>query len=428
MTVTQGVGSPQRPFVMVLCQSYQPNITASMSHLVNDLGVQAVLGALAPPDLITAFGLTETATLNYTPVFFVNPFEADNALLNTNGAATGIYSGLLWHMLGPYTDLTPAYAAVVNLVAASVRQTLGVDASTPLNVAIVDVGTEVDFSADLRGILPSAISVNNGVTLNDPSNTSYFLQTSTESSALHPSPTVDSALTELETFQPDIVISLGTDEFLSGIVPKLEQNLTSKPFYVLSPPQGFSTVLTQADGAYFTQNRMPFAYTRMVGVNYATYPNRTLYNTYISTLQATFPSVPDLAHRENFYDATYFLMYSLAYASQTTTSFTADDIGTGMRNLVSTSPTAFQATVGSGSGNMQVQVLSALMQGPVALTGTMGPPDFDVDAGARNSEGNGWCVQNNGTVDFDVLVYEPPTDGGLGTLTVQDGGVCGTGL
>jgi hypothetical protein len=164
-------------------------------------------------------------------------------------------------------------------------------------------------------------------------------------------------------------------------------------------------------------------YKRMAGVNYARYPDRTLYNQYLSDMNAAYPGVARFDDEENLYDASYFLLYSLAYASMQQGGFTGTDVANGMLHLVHNTDYQFAANVGP----QQIpEVVNSLYAGDsIALDGTLGPPDFDVPLGVRHSQGSVYCVQPNGTVDFDVLLYQPASD----TLQAPDGGsVCSTGL
>jgi hypothetical protein len=66
---------------------------------------------------------------------------------------------------------------------------------------------------------------------------------------------------------------------------------------------------------------------------------------------------------------------------------------------------------GQNGVNMFSRVLTILKTGgKVALTGTLGPPDFNPLTGARKSPGSVWCIKRPGDVYFDKLrlVEGPP--------------------
>src|SRR5262249_1205530 len=147
----------------------KPDIPASMGHLLDTVGVEAVLGALASSDLAAAFDET---TKREKKVFVLNPFQADSSLLSIKD------DGRLWHILGPYTDLVPAYASLIGKVAKLVRSDASIGASAPLKIALVDT-RNVTFSSDIASLLPGAILVDNGVPINAQQNQGYYLHVTT---------------------------------------------------------------------------------------------------------------------------------------------------------------------------------------------------------------------------------------------------------
>jgi hypothetical protein len=93
-----GVGQPKRPFAMVLCQSSDPDLEASLGHLIDTLEVPSILASLPSDNLSKAYNIVSTKSRK---VFLLGPLEADAAL------AAQEDEGRLWHMIGPATDLIP---------------------------------------------------------------------------------------------------------------------------------------------------------------------------------------------------------------------------------------------------------------------------------------------------------------------------------
>lgn len=394
-----GVGTPARPFVMVLCQSTNPDLKASVSHLVDTLEVPAILATLSSSQLKTVF---DDVSTRERKVFLLGPFEADAAL------AAADDGGRMWHMLGPATDLIPTYGPLLNLVEKYVHKVQAIPAATKLKVAVVH--TDLTYSSDMANALPSEVSVN-GSLLNSKANQPYYTPYEVkvdgvkdiDYSAVLPKLTpVGSA---------NIVISLGGAEFIDPILKKMQAERTedSTPFYVLSPRNAFDQTLTNGD-LFVTANYLDLY---MAGVNYASVEDSSLYDQYLSAIQTEYPGQMGLESRENLYDAAYFMMYALAAASFTGDDFDGDDVVNGMKALVD--PNGEPATVGPGQKgvNMFARVLSFLKNnGKVALTGTLGPPNFNPLTGARKSPGSVWCVTKPGVVSFDKLRLvdgSPPT-------------------
>src|SRR6188768_1273409 len=124
-----GVGTPARPFVMVLCQSTNPDLTASVSHLVDTLEVPSILATLSSNNLKTVF---DDVSTRERKVFLLGPLEADSAL------AAADDGGRMWHMLGPATDLIPTYGPLMNLVEKFMREKIRfLEPMDKLKVAVV---------------------------------------------------------------------------------------------------------------------------------------------------------------------------------------------------------------------------------------------------------------------------------------------------
>jgi len=396
-----GVGTPARPFVMVLCQSTNPDLKASVSHLVDTLEVPSILATLTSDKLKTVF---DDVSTRERKVFLLGPLEADSALA---GADDG---GRMWHMLGPATDLIPTYGPLMTLVENYVRNYVQPDkpALDPLKVALVY--SDLTYSKDMANALPSAVTVN-GFALNAKENKNNYkpFEVKVDGVAEPDVSVVTSALTPLGS--ADIIISLGGHEFMDPIISAIQSTRTKaeqSPFYVLSPRHPFDLTLTS--GSFFQPANMGFLPVLMAGVNYASVEDSSLYDQYLLNIQTAYPGQDGLESRENLYDAAYFMMYALAAANSTGDDFDGDDVVNGMKALVD--PEGEPATVGPGKlgGNFS-KVLNYLKMGSkVALTGTLGPPDFNPLTGARKSPGSVWCIKKPKDVFFDKLrlVEGPP--------------------
>jgi hypothetical protein len=158
----------------------------------------------------------------------------------------------------------------------------------------------------------------------------------------------------------------------------------------------------------------------MVGVNYAqSTVNPQLYTEYETRLTSAYQSVAPslLAGTENFYDAVYYLLYSVAaavaiYPPPTAAVPSGADIATAlMGRVISPDPGAVGYNVGPGSLSIAVPSLTTLAN-KISLTGTMGPPDFDRATGTRNSPTSLWCVDQGGPgvtwwFEIDAAYYDP---------------------
>jgi hypothetical protein len=400
-----GVGTPARPFVMVLCQSTNPDLTASVSHLVDTLEVPSILATLSSSNLKTVF---DDVSTRERKVFLLGPLEADSAL------AAADDGGRMWHMLGPATDLIPTYGPLMNLVEKFMREKVRfLEPTDKLKVAVVH--TDLTYSSDMANALASEVTIN-GSALNSSANkTLYYKRIEVKVDGI-PQPETGVESAALAQFNPDIIISLGGTEFIDPMLISHQNGRTggNSPFYVLSPRNAFDPTLK---GGLFFQTAS-YLEDLIAGVNYASVEDSTLYDTYLEAIQTAYPGQEGLESRENLYDAAYFMMYALAAANTTGADFDGDDVVNGMKAI--TDPDGEPVTVGPGMNGMMFQkVLGQLkLGGKVALTGTLGPPDFNPLTGARKSPGSVWCVRKPKDVFFDKLrlVEGPPA-----TLKLADG-------
>jgi len=394
-----GVGSPARPFVMVLCQSTKPDLKASVSHLVDTVRVPAILTTLPSSDMKTVF---DEVSASGKKVFLLGALEADSAL------AAAEDQGRMWHMLGPATDLIPAYVPLLGLAETYVHRFIKQDDSAPTPLKVAVVYSDLTYSIDMANALQSK-AVINGHPLNAKENKDYYQRFQVQVTGAD-GPNVSSVVTSLSpSGSADIIVSLGGAEFISSILPKIQESRSSvlaSPFYVLSPRNAFDRNLTA--GSFFLGTGRTYLDKVTVGVNYASVEDSSLYDQYLQAIKGRYPGQDGLESRENLYDAAYFMLYSLAAASFASgDDFDGDDVVNGMKALVDGST---PATVGPGdNGEMFSKVLTTLKTGgKVALTGTLGPPDFNPLTGARNSPGSVWCInQKPDTVHFDQLRLDP---------------------
>lgn len=405
MQATLG-GVDGRPFVMVLCQSTEPDLVASVAHLADTVQVPGILATLQSSDLAA---VNEELKSRERPVFLLGPFEADSTLVAKDE------SGRLWHMLGAVTDLIPTYAPLLELAESYVHRVIKQDdPQNKLKVAVIN--TDLTYSLDLANSLPSKVSLN-GYPLNHKENKDYYKRYQVNVTSTDANPTAG----VVEALKPpgsaDIIIALGGGEFIDPALKAIQEDRTdlNSPFYILSPRHAFDARLSSE--AYYMgvggKKGMTYVNRISAGVNYASVENNVLYDQYLEAIQARYQGQKGLESRENMYDAAYFMLYSLAaasFASPGDGEFDGDDVVNGMKALISGST---KATVGLGEdGGMINFVLGILSNfGKVRLEGTLGPPDFDALSGARNSQGSVWCINRvsgqTPAVKFDMLRLDP---------------------
>lgn len=391
--LTGGPGGSSRPFIAVLCGSIEnPDLAGSMDHLIEDLRVPAIIAALNPPDLKELFNTKGLPN----DVFFMSPIDADTTLTTLPD------SGLLWHMLPEGQDLAVGYVALVREVEKYLRQERELDLAEPIKVALVEARSQ--FLLDIGTKLRADLTFNGDLGTKANEDSGHFLAARTDAAAQVDDPDVTKATDALLDFEPDIVISLGTEESLvliHDLDARWAPTLGPKPFYVVSPMVSGLAALTTLDAAKG----------RLMGVNFAGAEDTTLYDELQRNLRLEYGAISGLDGKENFYDAVYYVMYAIA-AAGSQGDLSGRDVKNGLARVIDMqSPTSFP--VGPG----RIPDALAYLTSPnsrFALEGTLGPPSFNEITGARDGRPSYFCVANGERIQ-DALLYDPENHAVTGT-------------
>ncbi|HEY5956947.1 MAG TPA: hypothetical protein VIV60_10360, partial [Polyangiaceae bacterium] len=207
-----------RPLVGIVCRNDLTLIETGATHLIDELGVPAVLSHL-PSANNKRFFVDHAIDKQ---ILVMNPGFADNTLTSISTA------GLFWHVIGDIRDVGPAYVPLL----ARIEHYLA--PSEPLRVAML-VSKRYAEESIANTITPSLRFNGKSVTENG----SNFFSVSV--TALADDPAADYAPTNasLLAFRPHVVIALTREEFVSKILPAVEGGWTAaaagqaRPFYVL---------------------------------------------------------------------------------------------------------------------------------------------------------------------------------------------------
>jgi hypothetical protein len=398
---TEGLPGPngRRGLVAVICETpldddrvvARAKLDGSMDHLVQTLKVPGIVPTLFADDLQYAFERELQRDASNAP-FFLSAFESDSTLVNLPAD-----NGLLWHILPTGEEVALAYKPLLTRVLDSLAL------AEPARVALVTT-QDIRATSDMRTtvVSPESGIVFNGGTVDDNDSTTFqeFLIRTTDSAGdLAPD------VTALLEFKPHVIIALGANEFVTGILTPLESQwnaateMAPRPFYLFSPYQVNISVF--ASKLQVNQLRQ-----RTAGVNSAKSKDLRLYNTYVAKFKAAyasdmFDSYDDL---ENFYDPAYYMIYSAAAVTGNTPGLKGADLVRGMNKITDMSSSQ---VFGVGTEDIS-KVLNALGLGSIRLDGTLGPPNFD-DNGGRKTPGSVWCVDSSNQFRTDVLTYDEAT-------------------
>jgi hypothetical protein len=409
--VPAGVSDYRMP-VAVGC-SVEGDIDQAMMHLISDVHVPSIVAALPPAALSHVF--TTYAAQDKNDLFVINALAADSTLtaLPTQG--------LLWHMLGQPSDNATAYAAFLPLVEAYIRKTApwNLGNTAPLRVATVTANATA--TNNLAKAVGDVLTWNGGLNVTQNGANGNYLSVNISDSTLNGTALTDTAFNtsiqaaeqQLVMFQPHVVVSFASEE-LSKVIQNLEIDWPGLPFYLLGPyNQGSQLLQTTVKGL-----QDPYANKRFAGIGVASTTDVQVLNTYEAAFLGLYGnSASGALGAENEYDAMYFAVYSLVAAGRIP-NVTGDAISLGMQKLISLTSPSY--TVGPADmGNIQ-QALGT--RGNIDLIGTLGPPDFDRQTGARIGQGDVYCIDHKpdagvgaGVVypyDYDVLRLISPDGGG----------------
>jgi ABC-type branched-subunit amino acid transport system substrate-binding protein len=395
-----------RALVGVVCKKDAELVPKTAAHLIQDLGVSAVLAHLPSNELKDFF--VEHALPEQ--VFVLNPGFADNTLTSL---AT---DGLFWHMIGDIRDVAPAYAPVVQRAENYINPEPRVEA-TRVALVIADRYAE-------KSIADSFVSdlVFNGKSVID--NGDDFFSITVPALADEPDADYAAANAALLEFAPHVVVAVTREELIHKMLPVLEGewsrvNESVKPIYVVPTALAMNLDLlnyisfTTGDSTSESKRR------RIVGVNAASAEDMSLYNDFLVRFRSAYPEFENAAGFENFYDAIYLLTNAI-YAAGAVSELGGPDIARGMQRV-----TTGNVVIEVGPTHLADGFAALATGGSIQLLGTMGPADFDPGTGARRGNGSVYCVERTSTGGvaflYDVLRYDRETEALIGETFCFDG-------
>lgn len=402
--LTGGPNNTRRKFVTVVCEGANLNdapLENSLAHLVDKVQVPAIVASLFPEALREAFD----ARAKSDNVFFISPLAADSSLTATDN------DGLLWFMLGAYSDLAPIMVSLTQRAEAFQQAALKTSELTRVALIQGSLAPAQDIGQVLLSDPEHSLVFNGKAALaNDSSEFIQFKLTSDfeDNTAKHAE-----VIKGLQKFKPHIIVVTGGTEFTSKVMPVVESSWKETagdqipPFYVFGPLLAFDESLAESTNAGVRG--------RLAGVNFSRAEDPTLYNMLKANYLATYVGEP-FYDTENFYDAIYYLNYAIAAAGNPAV-LRGEHIAAGIERLVS--PSGVKMSVGPSQIS---NVIATLASGNarINLTGAMGPSDFNSGTGSRVASGTVWCVDAASNFHYDVLRPDAQTQELEGTFPCFD--------
>jgi branched-chain amino acid transport system substrate-binding protein len=354
-------GKP-RPLVVVECDDSADNTTAvrSATHLVNDIGVPAILG----PD---SSGLV-TAVINSVTI-------PGKVLLISPAATSATLSGIspyFWRT-SPSDDIQ---AVPLRL---SVGEIASAAALSPIKLAVLYKNDS--YGQGLFSAVTATLQIN-GAPVGDPSNSANFkpVQYAADGSDLA------TGVAAIVAFQPNLVALFGTNEVVSSGLDAIESGWPGgttpppRPYYLLSDGGEVQELLDEITAH-------PTVRTHVRGTVPGT--NNALFQAFSLKYQGKYGSPANVFGMAGSYDSIYLLAYSLA--SLGTGAVTGTSMSSGMDKMIG------GTAIDVGTGNMQNAI--TILEGGTAIDidGASGPLDFDLTQHEAPSDIDVWCVALDGS-------------------------------
>jgi hypothetical protein len=374
-----GKNSPDRPFVIVACQSDGAELLSeSFDFLAKTLKVPVIVTNQKSEDLEEQ--VSRLISEDAKPMF-LSPNSSDPNLAAMND------EGLLWHMLGSPIDFAPAYKKLIDIQASRV---------TGGEARILTVVNDVRAMEQIADVIEKTLKVN-GLSTTEASAVGTYRRVSIESQDLHSNDADTSKIVPaILQVRPNVIVFLAGPEVIQPGIIDTEggwqaYGLDEAPQYVLSHHLFNNRELS--DKLY----ALTGSESRIYGVNFAGAKDPTLYNRYISSLKAKYPEAYKPSY-ENYYDAANFAMLSIIGKARNvpTSQITGRLVVEGFKRLIDKNAPKYDLTPDI-LPNLSTNILEADTDATVYLTGTLGEPNYDLQTGTRRDDSAVWCIdrQNN---------------------------------
>ncbi len=377
--------SQPRPFLYIGCtdESNGDKAVLAAKHLVEDVGVQAIIGAAFSGITIK---FTTTVTIP-NDVLVISPSATSVAITDLAD------KGLVWRTSPSDIFQAKALEFFSPQIEAKVRTDLGLTPTDKIKIAIVHKGDA--YGEGLAKALEQNLMFNGDAATNQID--TFYKRIdygNPDDTMTKPTKYPETVSEMVSNFRPHILFSLGTDEAVLDIVKPIEeqwQEQMYRSYYIfgdggyIAPLWGFVSdrESTMAPGATTLR-------TRVSGTVPGT--NNQLFNTFSAAYKSAYPNDmttdPAIFGAAGGYDIVYLLAYSAVANGDK--PLTGPNLAEGLKKMVGG---ATEVKVGSGIS----QAFNLVAGGnAINFTGASGPLDFDVATGEAPSDIQIWCLKPSG--------------------------------
>lgn len=378
-----GADGKPRPLALVECDDTGDDTvaTTAATHLVNDIGVPAILG----PD---ASGLCTAVINNVTipaKVLLISPAA-------TSATLSGI-SPYFWRT-SPSDDIQ---AVPLRL---SVAEIATADSLNPIKLAILYKSDT--YGTGLYASVTSTLQIN-GAPVGAAQNSANFEPVEYNADGSD----IAAGVAQIVAFQPNLIALFGTNEVVSSGLDAIESSWPTgpaRPFYLISDGGECQELLTEMSTNTGVR-------TRVRGTVPGT--NNPLFQAFSLEYQGTYGAPAEVFGMAGSYDSIYLLAYAITSIGSGMINGTA--VSNGMDKMVGGAP----INVGTGDIKSAFNTLSA--GNAIAINGASGPLHFDLTEHEAPSDINVWCVgldgSNNPEFESSGRSYDATSSMMVGTFS-----------
>lgn len=403
----------RRPLVMVGCtdESNSDKGVEAAQHLVDEVGVQAILGA-AYSGITIKFTTTVTIPKN---VLVISPSATSVAITSLQD------NNLVWRTSPSDVFQSTALASYMPILEAKVRSEIGLSPlpsppafpAEPIKVAILF--KDDAYGKGLSEALESLLVFNNAAAT-DGANSMYYTRLSygnPDDPGVSPTKypeIVDKMTTDPSgPFLPHIVFALGTAEAVTDIMKGANKGIEFS--WPTSPDPGYRPRYVFGDGGEVTDLIAAIGGDNALRLRVGgSVPGTkgTLFNQFILNYQSKYGNSPDpsVFGPAGSYDTIYLLAYAAASLANPDApkALTGPNLAEGLKKLV---PPGMGFPVGSSNINPAFNTL--LTGNAIDFSGASGPLNFDTKTGEAPGDIQIWCVSGNSKFENSGIFYDAAT-------------------
>ncbi|HRI71244.1 MAG TPA: ABC transporter substrate-binding protein [Polyangium sp.] len=382
----------RREVVMIGCSDNAESadsVTAA-KHLVNDVGVQAVIGGAFSGIAI------ETTTQVTIPgkALFITASGTSPAITDLSDKPTGAQYGLVWRTVPSDNFQAKAIAQYMSVVEASVRAELNMP-TDPIKVGVLH--TSDAYGTGLRDALQPNLVFNGKKALDNGSN--YFVvqydDYTMDPPATYYAEAKDKAIME----GAHVIFMFGFSEAVNEVFAKIEIGWTAtthRPRYVFSDAVYGEALANAVNVGEADPVKRADWRRRTTGVIPGPSDQDQLFKGFlVSYASGMRPGDPSIFGAASAYDAAYLLFF--AAASITDGPITGVKLAEGMAKMSKADPIEAVVNVGAAELPGALNKISAGTYKSIDYNGAFGPLNFDAATGEPAANVQIYCLANDGT-------------------------------